>query len=51
MIAKEIGGGTRTATVEGRIQENGWIIANIKGPQVTCDAVVVPAYQVPLGAK
>jgi len=46
MKAVEIGGQARTATVEGQIEENGTIIANIKGPNVTCDSVIVRAYVV-----
>ena len=44
MTVKEVGGLARTARVDGHIKENGWIIANIKGPNVTCSAVVVPIY-------
>jgi len=46
MKAVEMGGRARTATVEGRIEENGTIIANIRGPNVICDSVVVRAYVV-----
>jgi hypothetical protein len=38
MIAKEIGGQTRTATINGQINGNRWITAKIKGPQGTCNA-------------
>jgi hypothetical protein len=51
MIAKEIGGQTRTATIDGQIEDNGWITAKIKGPQGTCNALVVPIFAVPPGTK
>lgn len=51
MIAKEISGPARTATIDGPINDDGWITAKIKGPQVTCNALVVPIFAVPPGTK
>jgi hypothetical protein len=42
MIETEIGGQKRTATVEGKVEGDGQIVANIKGPNVTCTAVAIP---------
>ena len=44
MTAKEVGGQGRTATVSGSIQPNGWLLANITGPNVACQGVKVPWY-------
>jgi hypothetical protein len=49
MIATEIGGQKRTATVEGKVEGDGRIVANIKGPNVTCAAVAIPINKVPPG--
>ncbi len=42
MIATEIGGQARTATVEGEARDDGRLIANIKGPSITCTAISIP---------
>lgn len=42
MIATEIGGRARTATVEGEAHDDGHLIASIKGPSITCTAVGIP---------
>jgi hypothetical protein len=42
MTANEIGGQGRTATVTGTIRPDGWLIANITGPNVNCQGVTVP---------
>ena len=47
MTAVEMGGQSRTATVDGKVEENGTIIANINGPNVTCKSVTVRTYRVP----
>jgi hypothetical protein len=44
MTAKEVGGQGRTATVDGTVRQDGWLIANIKGPNVTCTGITVPWY-------
>jgi hypothetical protein len=41
MTASEIGGQARIATVGGQIRDNGTVIANIKGPNVACDSVIL----------
>lgn len=50
MSAQEIRGSGRTATVDGTIRQDGWLIANIHGPNVTCVGVAVPWYTPPAGA-
>jgi hypothetical protein len=47
MIATEVGGQRRTATVERKVQGDGRIVANIKGPNVTCTAVAIPINKAP----
>ena len=41
MTAKEVGGQGRTATITGSVRADGWLIANIKGPNVNCQNVAV----------
>ncbi len=41
MTAKEVGGQGRTATINGTVRSDGWLIANIKGPSVNCQNVGV----------
>ncbi len=47
MIATEMGGQERTATIEGKAQDDGRIVANIKGPNVTCTVIAVPMNKAP----
>ena|SRR5215831_90458 len=42
MTATEISGQGRTAMVNGTIRQDGWLIANITGPNVSCQGIVVP---------
>jgi hypothetical protein len=42
MTAVEVGGRARRVAIDGRIDRRGWIIANLKGPQIACTAVIVP---------
>lgn len=41
----------RTATVEGKVEDDGRIVANIKGPNVTCTAVSIPINKAPGGSR
>jgi len=41
MTAKEVGGQGRTATITGTVRSDGWLVANIKGPNVSCQNVTV----------
>ena len=48
MGAKEIGGQGRTATIDGIVRpDNGWLTANIKGPNVNCQGISVPWFTPP----
>jgi hypothetical protein len=47
MTAQEVGGQGRTATVEGTIRQDGWLFANIKGPDVSCQSIAVPWFVLP----
>jgi hypothetical protein len=47
MTAKEMGGQGRTATVDGTVRQDGWLIANVKGPNITCTGINVPWFTQP----
>jgi len=51
IVLTEIGGQERTATVEGKVEDDGRIVANIKGPNVTCTAVSIPISKAPSGSR
>lgn len=51
MKAIEIGGQARVATVDGQIKDSGTVIANIKGPNVTCNSVIIRPYGEPDNAR
>ena len=42
MQAHEVGGQGRTATVDGRVGQDGWLVANIHGQNVSCTGIDVP---------
>jgi hypothetical protein len=42
MTAKETGGQGRTATIDGTIRSDGWLVANISGQNVNCQKVILP---------
>jgi hypothetical protein len=48
MNAKEVGGQGRTATITGTVQANGYLVANITGPNVKCSGVTIQWF--PVGA-
>lgn len=47
MTAKEVGGKGRTATVDGTVRQDGWLVANVKAPNVTCTGINVPWFTPP----
>ena len=47
MNAREFGGRGRTATVTGSVKQDGYLIANIKGPDVSCQDITVPWFAPP----
>jgi hypothetical protein len=47
MSAHESGGEGRTATIDGQVRKDGWLVMNISGPNVTCAGVAVPWVQAP----
>jgi len=49
VVAAELGGQGRRAAVDGTIRSDGWLVANIRGEQMNCSAVVVPIYAEPRG--
>jgi hypothetical protein len=42
--AVEVGGQGRTAMITGTVRSDGWLIANIKGPNIDCQGITVPWY-------
>jgi hypothetical protein len=42
MTAQEVGGRGRTATINGTVRTDGYLVANISGPNVNCQGVTVP---------
>jgi hypothetical protein len=50
MSATEVGGAGRTAAVDGQVRADGWLVANIKGPNVDCKGIAVPFYVQPQSA-
>jgi hypothetical protein len=47
MSAKEVGGQNRTATVTGTVGQNGYLTANVHGPNVDCQGITVPWFTPP----
>jgi hypothetical protein len=45
MSAKEEGGQNRTATISGTVRNDGYLVANIQGPNVNCQGITVPWYK------
>ena len=41
MTAQEVGGQHRTATINGTVRSDGYLVANIAGPNVSCQGVIV----------
>jgi hypothetical protein len=50
MTATEVGGQGRTATITGSLRSDGWLVADVKAPNVTCTGILVPWYTPPAGA-
>ena len=44
MTATEVGGQGRSATINGQIRADGWMVASIKGPKIECSGITVPWY-------
>jgi hypothetical protein len=42
MTAREVGGRGRTATIDGTVRNDGYLVANIAGPSVNCQGITVP---------
>jgi hypothetical protein len=51
MQAHEVGGQGRTATVDGTVRQDGYLVANVKGPKVTCIGITVPWFVPPPGGS
>jgi len=45
MKAQEVGGQNRTAEIAGRVRQDGWLVANITGPNISCHSVIIPWYR------
>jgi hypothetical protein len=42
MTAKEVGGQGATANITGSVRGDGFLVANVSAPNVTCSGIVVP---------
>ena len=42
MTATEVGGKGATATIDGSVRSDGYLVANVHAPNVTCTGIVVP---------
>jgi hypothetical protein len=40
----------RTAAITGSLRSDGWLVADVKAPNVTCTGILVPWYTPPAGA-
>ena len=47
MTAQEVGGQGRTATIDGTVQQDGWMVTNIKGDNVACQGLSIPWFTPP----
>ena len=47
MTAQEVGGQGRTATIDGTVQQDGWMAVNIKGDNVACQGLSIPWFTPP----
>lgn len=46
MTAREVGGRGRTATISGTVRPDGYLVANVTGPNIDCQGITV-AWSVP----
>ena len=51
ITAKEQGGQGRTATITGKLRQDGWIFADVNGPGIKCKNVAVSYYTAPAGGS
>ena len=42
MQAREVGGQGRSVTIDGTVRQDGWLVANIHGQNVSCTGIDVP---------
>ena len=47
MTALEVGGQHRTATINGTVAQNGYLVANISAPNLNCQGITVPWFVPP----
>jgi hypothetical protein len=47
MTGKEVGGQGRTANITGQLRQDGYLIANVKGPSIECQGITVPWFTAP----
>ncbi len=47
MTAQEVGGQRRTATINGTLRQDGYLIANVSGPTISCQGISVPWFVPP----
>ena len=42
MKTQEVGGQNRTAEIVGQVRQDGWLVANITGPNINCQNITIP---------
>jgi hypothetical protein len=47
MTAREVGGQHRTATIDGTLRQDGYLVANISAPNLHCQGITVPWFVPP----
>jgi len=45
MKAHEVGGQNRTAEITGHVRQDGYMIADITGPNISCHGITIPWYR------
>ena len=47
MTALEVGGQHRTATINGTVMQNGYLVASVSAPNLNCHGITVPWFTPP----
>jgi hypothetical protein len=45
MRAQEVGGQNRTGEITGRVRDDGWMVADFTGPNISCSGITVPWFR------
>jgi len=42
MRAQEVGGQNHVAEITGQVREDGWLVAKVEGPGISCNDITIP---------